>query len=124
MLHILYTSWHLYTHLYPHLHVLFQAAKSFYCFLQSVYVFAEGEASVSFANIGVLVAVELQQRMSVGQMATNVGIRTSLTGIEETPSSQAMNQQALSQCQWMVTEPRNFTCLKSRPLPRTLLGNG
>ena len=88
------------------LHVLRKALEALGSLLQGAYVFAESESGVRLSEVGMFLAVKLA-RYENHFWSVSCGL-TSLTGIDETPTSMAMNQHAL----------------KSLPRPRTLSGKG
>lgn len=79
--------------LFQVMHELLQALSGM---TEGVKIFAESEPSIIFTDVHVLFAVELafrfQQKRSIERKRRCL---TSLTGMEETPISMAMNQQAL-----------------------------
>ena len=111
--------------------VLLEVLQTLHRMLQRVDILAEGEPGICLADRSVLFAVKLMRHMvSVGMHGCRRDY-TSLTGMEETPTSIAINQHALRKSGCRISkrlrEGRNaalITHLKSRPRPRTLSGNG
>jgi hypothetical protein len=80
------------------LNIFFKVLQALSSCAEGVDIFTESEAAVCLANTCVLFAIELEAIVLAEKLyrTGKCNGNTSLTGIEETPISVAMNQQALN----------------------------
>lgn len=91
------STYHHVTNATTSFHIFLQPLQSVAGLLEGFDILAEGESCETLADAAMFLTIELCHMMCVRAACSGIGRSplTSLTGIEETPSSIAMNQQAL-----------------------------
>jgi len=76
--------------------VFLESLQTLYSSFECVYVLAEGETPINFPNVGMFLTIKLAKNNVSRMVTTDLRCAfTSLTGMEETPISIAMNHDTL-----------------------------